>query len=224
MEKDVKMVVGAGDLQPYTIPSSDLTGGLLVKLDHLSLLMFENKEGIEFSTAGHPEEGLILVLDGQLELKHGPVIEAGEAIFIVPNTPYAGEYTGKLLMVQCIPRIASAINPDVMKKVIKPEEVEVIHTPTGAMLRPLAVTDNLGICRNERGLGGEFAAHGHPEEEIIYILQGQVDYVDGRVVKANEASFNLSDAPHGGSYSETIWTQVLEAKSPSDPSLARFKL
>jgi hypothetical protein len=192
-------------------------------LDNISLLIFENRQEISFSSPGHLEELFIWVLDGQLSFAHGPVVETGEAFFIAPDLPYTGKYKGKLLMVRCKPEKASQLDPDVMNRIIKPEELEFIVGPSGARFMPLAISANVSIAINERGLGGGKDTQSPPEKEIAYVLQGQVTFKDGRVVRAGEATFNFSNVPHAASYSNEILTKVLEVKSPPDPKFSKFK-
>ena len=226
MKEDLmKKVFGTQDFQPYTIPDSGLNAWLLVKLENLSLLILESKEEVEFASSGHPEEEFVWVLEGSLEFKHGPVVKANEGIFIVPELPYAGKYSGKLVMIRCIQRIESKINPDAMNRVIRLEEIETIHDDTGAKIEPLAITENMSILGKERKPGGEFQDPvGHPEEEIVYVLQGQVEYDDGRTIRAGEAGCNLPDAPHSGIYGKIGIPRIIEVKSPSEERFAKFRL
>jgi quercetin dioxygenase-like cupin family protein len=58
----------------------------------------------------------------------------------------------------------------------------------------------------------------HPEWELVYVLQGQADYDDGRSVKAGEVTINLPNVPHPF---QTVGDEnmvIIEIKSPAAPT------
>lgn len=82
-----------------------------------------------------------------------------------------------------------------MKQVMAVEEIKPVEIQPGLFVRPLAVRDDLSVVVVEAAPGNRFEVV-HPEWELVYVLRGQADYDDGRVVRAGEAIINLPNVPH----------------------------
>ena len=67
--------------------------------------------------------------------------------------------------------------------------------------------------------GCEAGEYRLPEKEIVYVLEGQIEFDDGRVVRVNEAICNLPNIPHSGKYTGIESLRILEIKSPCDHRL-----
>jgi quercetin dioxygenase-like cupin family protein len=86
---------------------------------------------------------------------------------------------------------------EIMKLVIKTDELVPFEQPQGFLNRLLAVVDGFSVMVTESVPGTTFDAV-HPEAELIYVLQGEIEYDNGRKVKANEAVVNLPNLRHSG--------------------------
>ncbi len=209
-----------GDSKPTKVLSSGATQWLLAQIGRVSLYVVDNQPGAEFTVAGHPEEAAVIVLEGLLNYEDGRVVRGGEAVFQLPNTPYKGKYVGtesiRLLVVKVMPKSGSASpNPDLMKKVVRIQDVEPFRRPgSGSLQRLLAVTENLSVVHIENRPVTEFLEPGHPEEEIIYVLGGKLEYADGRTVRAGEAICNIPNLPHPARYAGTEPIRSIEIMSP----------
>lgn len=102
---------------------------------------------------------------------------------------------------------------DLMKQVINLEDIEPVEMPKGFLTRLLAVVDNFSVTVIESTPGTRFEAV-HPEAELVYVLRGQIEYDDGRIVKAKEAVVNLPDVPHSGITAGNEPILFIEIKSP----------
>ncbi len=223
METDImKKVFKQEDSEPVRLPSSGSMQWLLAKNGHLSLYILKSKPGIEFTAICIPDEELIYVLQGIIEYEDGRVVGANEAVFNLPNTVCRGRYVGteaiQLLILRVRPRVgASPLSPNLMKKVIKLEDIESFRRPTsGSWQRVVSLTPNASVCYLENHPVKELPDLGHPEEEIVYVLQGRVEYENGRVVRTGEAICNLPDRPHFARYTGTEPIRSIEIKSPPD--------
>ncbi|MFC2032748.1 hypothetical protein ACFLUS_05290 [Chloroflexota bacterium] len=80
MNDDVmRKVFHLGDSKPTKVPSSGSTKWLLAELENVSLYVLENLPGAEFAIPGHPEEVVIIVLEGLISYEDGRIIRGGEA-------------------------------------------------------------------------------------------------------------------------------------------------
>jgi len=123
----MKRVFRMDQLESDIIPSSAHMRHWMINmdyLDNLGVFILDNKKGVEFPAPAHHEEELIWVLEGQLSYNHGPVINPGEAILIVPCLPHPGRFIGKLLVFWCIPFTDSGLSSDAMNKTILPDRVD----------------------------------------------------------------------------------------------------
>ncbi len=222
----MEKVFRLGDFERVKIPSSGSTQWLLARTDHLSVYILENRSGAEFVGSGHPGEELVYVLQGQIEYEDGRVVNAREAVFNLPNIPCRGRYVGiepiQLLKIRVRPWPESSTpSTDLMKKVIKLKDIEPSKRPTsGSLQRIVVLTENVSVCCLENRPVRELPEPGHPEEEIIYVLQGQIEYENGRLVGAGEALCNLPDLPHPARYVGTEPIRIIEIKSPPDHRLS----
>ena len=223
MKTDImKRVFKQEDSEPVKLPSSGSIQWLLAKNGHLSLYILENRPGVKFTDIRIPDEELIYVLQGGIEYEDGRVVGANEAVFNLPNTACRGRYVGteaiRLLIMKIRLRVGdSPPSSDLMKKVIKLKDLEPFKRPTsGSQQRVVLLTANASVCHLENHPFKELPDVGHPEEEIVYVLQGRVEYENGRVVRAGEAICNLPDRPHFARYTGTEPIRIIEVKSPPD--------
>jgi len=104
-----------------------------------------------------------------------------------------------------------------MGRVIRPADIEPVEVQPGLLVRALAMVDGCSVAVVEGPPGNRFEAV-HPEWELVYVLQGQADYDDGRSVKAGEAVINLPNAPHPFQTVGDEAMVIIEIKSPAAPA------
>ena len=105
------------------------------------------------------------------------------------------------------------MNKDIMEKVFRLGDFEPTKLPSsGSTQWLLARTDHLSLYVLENRSGGEFVDTGHPDEELVYVLKGQIECEDGRVVSAEEAVFNLPNTPCRGRFVGTEPTRFLKIR------------
>jgi quercetin dioxygenase-like cupin family protein len=104
-----------------------------------------------------------------------------------------------------------------MGRVIRPADIEPVEVQPGLFVRPLAVVDGCSVVVVEAPPGNRFEVV-HPEWELVYVLQGQADYDDGRSVKAGEATINLPNVPHPFQTVGDEAMVIIEIKSPAAPA------
>ena len=225
MSDIMRKVLRLDDVEPKI--SAGSTEWLLARTKHLSLYVLKSNSVKEFTQLGHPEEEIVYVLQGQVEYDNGRLAKSGEAVVNLPNTPCSGKYIGIepvwLLKVRVRPWPKSQpASKDLMKRVIKLKDIEVKTRESGSLLQVVVLTGNASVCYVQNNFVKEFTQLGHPEEEIVYVLQGQIGYDNGRLANSGEALVNLPNTPHPGRYIGTEPTVILEMKSP--PSLGIFAL
>ena len=225
MELDLmKKVFRVGDTEPFEVLPSGHTAWLLARVGNLWGDIFYSKQEAELPSPCHQEEEFIYVLEGQLEYDDGRVARVGEAIYNLPNIPHPGRYTGCLLSSRAIPETGTSVpGKDLMSKVIRREDVETFQDPNTMTIRTILLfTENISVSMNECEAGAVFIDPGHPEKEIVYVIQGQIEYDDGRIVREGEAIINLPNIPHNGRRGRTKPTRSLEIKSPRGSRLAEM--
>jgi quercetin dioxygenase-like cupin family protein len=225
MELDLmKKVFRKGDTEPFEVLPSGHTAWLLAKVDNLTANIFESKQVAEFPSPCHQEEEFIYVLEGHLEYDDGRVARAGEAVYNLPNIPHPGRYTGRLLDILVCPETGtSPPSKDSMSKVIRVGDIETHGDVMASDIRRiLLITENVSFCITEAQPGTSWVEPGHPEKEIVYILQGQLEYDDGRVVRAGEAIVNFPNVPHPGKRGKQELARLLEIKSPPSSRLLKI--
>jgi mannose-6-phosphate isomerase-like protein (cupin superfamily) len=104
-----------------------------------------------------------------------------------------------------------------MRRVIRPEDIEAVELQPGLFVRLLALVDGCSVAVVEAAPGSRFEVV-HPEWEVVYVLQGQADYDDGRSVKAGQAIINLPNVPHPFQTVGDEAMVIIEVKSPAAPA------
>lgn len=225
MELDVmKKVFRIGDIKPFEVLPSGHTAWLLAKVDDLTVNIFESKQKTEFPSSRHQEEEFIYVFEGRLEYEDGRVATFDEAVYNLPHIPHPGRYTGRLLDVLISPKRGTSLpSKDTMSKIIKVKDIDTHEDIMASDIRKiLLITENVSFCITEAQPGTSWVEPGHPEKEIVYLMQGKLEYDDGRVVRAGEAIVNLPNIPHPGKRGGRELVRLLEIKSP--PSSRLLKL
>jgi len=220
----MKKVFRIADIEPFEAFPSGHTAWLLTKVDNLSAIILETKQEAEFPSSCHQEEEFIYVLEGHLEYVDGRVAHAGEAVFNLPNIKHPGRYNGLLLCIRAFPEAGRPVlRKDLMREVMRKENVKTFYDSRIMSTRRLwAATETFSIVTIESQPGSTFQGIKHPEKEILYLIQGHLEYEDGRVVKDGEAVVNLSDMPHSVSRKGVRPTISLEAKAPADPKILQI--
>lgn len=224
MELDLmKRVFRIGDIEPFEVLPSGHTAWLLAKVDNLAAIIFTSKQLAEFPSPCHREEEFIYVLEGHLEYDDGRVADAGEALYNLPDISHPGRYSGRLLSIMVCPEAGtSPSSEDSMSKVIRIEDIETHENSMANDIRSiLLITKTASFCITEAKPGTSWMDPGHPEKEIVYLIQGQLEYDDGRVVGAGEAIINLPDIPHPGKRVGHELARLVEIKSPPSSRLLR---
>jgi len=217
----MKKVFRIADIEPFEALPSGHTAWLLTMVGNLSVVIFESKEEAEFPSFYHQEEEFIYVLRGHLEYDDGRVAQAGEAVFNLPNIKHAGKYNGQLICIRVFPEEGkSVLSNDLMREVMRKENVKMFYDARIMSTRRLWVaTESFSVVMIESQPGSTFQSIKHPEKEILYLIQGHLEYEDGRVVKDGEAVVNLPNMPHSVSRKGLRSTVSLEAKAPADPTI-----
>lgn len=217
----MKKVFRIGDTQPFEALPSGHTAWLLTRVGNLSAVILESKRKTEFPSSYHQEEEFIYVLQGRLEYDDGRVAKASEAVFNLPHIKHPSRYDGRLLCIRAFPEAGkSAANKDLMREVMRKENVKTFYDARIMSTRRLwAATETFSIVTIESQPGSTFQGIKHPEKEILYLIQGHLEYEDGRVVKDGESVVNLPDMPHSVSRKGARLTISLEAKAPADPKI-----
>ena len=217
---DMERVYRIGDSNPFEVLPSGHSAWLLVKAGDLSVIIFESKHEVELPSSYRKGEEFVYVLQGHLDYDDGRTARAGEAVVNLADTSQSGRYVGSLLIIRVLPKsVASEWYPG--SKVIRIEDVKTFYDAGVMTTRRLwAATENFSICICESQPGSSFGGASHPEKEIMYVLQGQLQYEDGRVAKEGEAVINLPDMPH--SVRREILTRTFEAKAPADPKILKM--
>jgi hypothetical protein len=93
-------------------------------------------------------------------------------------------------------------DPVLMKKVIRVADVEgfKLSFATGTLRRRLFDTSNLGVSVGENWPVMEFDDKGHWDPEIVFGLEGKLEYLDGRTVRPGDMVTNAYNLPHPGRY------------------------
>jgi len=221
----MEKVYRISETEPFEALPSGHKAWLLAKVDNLSATIMESERESLIPSHFHKEEEFIYVLDGRLAYDDGRVAQAGEAVYNLPNVSHPGAYTGRLLSIKVYPE-ANTKTPrtDLMKKVIGLENADSFYEEKVMTLRRLwLATESFSIVMNESEPGSSFTGTVHPEKEIVYVIQGQLEYDNGRVVTGGQAIINLPDMLHPGRRGGTEHIRSFEAKAPADPKLlARF--
>jgi len=177
------------------------------KIENISATIIESQPGIEFDEAGHPEEMLVFVLEGLVMYENARCVRREEAVIQCPDTAYRGRYAGtesvRLLVLKVTPKPGSRPpDPDLMRKVIRLADVEPIKLPfgTGTLRRVLIETDNMFISVGENWPVMDFEDRGHWDPEIVFGLEGKLEYLDGRSVRPGDMVTNAYNVPHPGRY------------------------
>ncbi len=176
-------------------------------IENLSVNIIESQPGIEFEDPGHPEECLVLVLEGLVLYENARSVRREEAVFHLPNKPYRGKYAGtesvRLLSIKITPKPGTKPpNADLMQRVIRLVDVEPfkIAFATGTSRRILVQTENVSASVGENWPVMEFEDHGHWDPEIVFGIEGKLEYLDGRSVRPGDMVTNGYNVPHPGRY------------------------
>ncbi|MFC2032575.1 hypothetical protein ACFLUS_04335 [Chloroflexota bacterium] len=195
-----------GDHAPVKLPSGS-TKYLLGEIENMSLWVIDSQSGIKFEEPGHPEEVMIFVLEGLVMYENKRAVRAQEAVFQCPNTPYKGRYAGtesvRLLCLKVVPKSdTNPPDPALMNKVVRVADVVPQKAPfgTGTLRIELFRTENLVSNVRENKPVMEFDDLGHWDPEIVYGLEGKIEYFDGRIVRPGECALNGYNVPHPGRY------------------------
>ena len=209
------------ETEPFEVLPSGHKAWLLAKVDNLSATILKSERETPLPSYLHKEEEFVYVLQGRLAYDDGRVAQAGEAVYNLPNVPHPGTYAGKLLSIKVFPEPNTTIpSSELMNNVIRIENLKTITDPLNATTRRIwLLTDNTSVCMNESQPGSRYVDPGHPEKEIIYVIQGQLEYDNGRIVTAGEAIINLANVPHPGRRGGTKPIRTLEIKSPCSSRL-----
>jgi hypothetical protein len=208
------------NLKPERLPSG-LDGWLLVEFDNLALNILESKTKLDFSVPKCAVEEVVYVVKGYLEYSDGRIARAGEALVNVPDTPQQGSYVGKLASFRVRPEThLPKADPDLAKRVIKVNDIVPIQPVPGSRryVKVIVVTGNFSLALIERettgGVRAKEVSTSHPEKEIIYMLQGQLTYDNGRVLNPGRAIVNLSNFDHPNADTGEEYSHFLEMKVP----------
>ena len=89
----------------------------------------------------------------------------------------------------------------------------------GMRRRVLFSGDQLMVAITYLEPGAGWATTRHPEEEVVYVAQGRLDYQDGRVVNEGLVTVNRSMQDHPGAAAGDRPAVLLEIYAPPVPAL-----
>ena len=78
--------------------------------------------------------------------------------------------------------------------------------------------DALMVALTELDPGASWLRSSHPEEEVVYVIQGRLEYEDGRVVTTGMLTVNLAMQDHPGRSAGEGVTVLLEVYAPPPPT------
>lgn len=217
----MERVFRIGDSKPYEVSPSGHKAWLLAQVGNISAIICESSREVNISFPFHEEEEFVYVLDGQLTYDDGRAPKAGEAVYNLPKTGHAGKYIGRLLRVMAYPETdVSSLSRNMMSTIIREKDADILIDSLNNTTRKVwLLTETLSVSMNDSQPGSRFVDPGHPEKEIIYVIQGQLEYANGRVVTDGEAIINLPDMPHPGKRTGRRAIRTLEIKSPCSSRL-----
>jgi len=176
-------------------------------IENISAYIVESTPGIEFDEPGHEDEVLIFVLEGLVLYENGRCLRREEAALQCPTTPYRGKYGGtesiKLLSIRVTPKPGTQPpDPALMKRVVRIPDIQSMKLPfgTGSLRHVIARTENMFVSVAENWPVMEFVDHGHWDPEIVFGLEGKLEYQDGRIVRPGTMVTNGYNVPHPGRY------------------------
>jgi hypothetical protein len=106
--------------------------------------------------------------------------------------------------------------------VMNSKDIESIFIGEGfARKRLLFATDEFTVAVVEAPANFNFNLKSHPEDEVVYVLEGSVHYADGRVVMPGGATRNWGGYVHGGKTGPDGFVAI-EIKVPPDPILLNY--
>jgi quercetin dioxygenase-like cupin family protein len=105
------------------------------------------------------------------------------------------------------------IDREVMNRVFRLGAAEPTVLPSGSTQWKLAEIGPLSLYVVDNMPGATFSEKGHPEEVLAFVLEGQVTYDNGRVVRAGEAAFHVPRTAYGGRYAGSESVRVLLVKA-----------
>jgi quercetin dioxygenase-like cupin family protein len=222
----MQQVFRIADAEPFETLPSGHKAWLLAKVDNLSATILETEKEAELPSPCHEEEEFVYVLEGLLLFDDGREARKGEAVYNFPNISHPGKYSGKLLSIKVYPQSNTSLpEKTLMDEVIRMEDAATFYEEKVMTLRRLwLATENFSVVMNESDPESAFKGTVHPEKEIVYVIRGQLEYDNNRVVRAGEAIINLPDMLHPGRRGGTEHIRSFEAKAPADPNLlARFR-
>jgi quercetin dioxygenase-like cupin family protein len=195
---------------------------LLARNDNVALYVYDGMPGSTFAIADNREEILIYVIDSFVTLNDGRVVRAGEAAFQCPGGPFGGKFTGtdgiRFIAYHVTPLPgASPAKPELMKGTIRLDDMKPVRRPgSGSYAWNLVETESTSVTVAENRPVLELDDPGHPEAEIVYVVRGKIEYLNGpgRVVRAGECITNVPDMAHPFRYAGTEPVRIIEATSP----------
>ena len=100
------------------------------------------------------------------------------------------------------------------------DAAEVSVPGTGGMRRQVVFSgDQMMVAITHLDPGQGWTTTRHPEEELVYVVSGRLEYGDGRVVTAGMLTVNRSMQDHPGKATGDGVTVLLEVYAPPVPAL-----
>jgi quercetin dioxygenase-like cupin family protein len=111
------------------------------------------------------------------------------------------------------------IRREVMNRVFRLGQTEPTILPSKSKQWKLAEIGPLSVYVVDNVPGAEFSEKGHPEEVLAFVLEGQITYDNGRVVRAGESAFQIPNTAYRGRYggSESVRVVLVKALPETDP-------
>lgn len=203
-----------------------LKGGVvrrpMAAIGNITFNICDAMPGMTMEIAPTPQEVVLLFVDGCADLDDGRVVRADEAIIQCPNTRAFLKFVGvegiRFYEIRVTPWPgADPLKPELMKFPVRVESVTPVRRPsTGTFARTIMETQSTAVTICENRPVVEMNDPGHPENEIVYVLKGKLEYLNGpgRVVRPGECVTNIPGMPHPFRYAGTEPIRYLEILSP----------
>ena len=189
-------------------------------IENIHATIIDSVPGVEFKEPGVSDEIFVYVLEGLILYEGGRCVRKDEAVFHCPNVPYQGKYAGtetiRALVLKVTPKLGSKPpDPALMRNVIRLADIKPVKLPfgTGTERYSFIKTENLHVSMGVNWPVMEFMDPGHWDPELVFGIEGKLEYFDGRDVRPGDLITNGYNVPHPGRYATGKAVRILECST-----------
>jgi quercetin dioxygenase-like cupin family protein len=210
-----------GENRPVKL-GGGVTRRLLAAIGNLTLHVCDALPSMTFDMAASQDEVVLFFLDGCAQFDGRRIVRGDEAIIQCPGNPLHGQMMGvegiRFLEIRArsFPG-ANPLDPALMKQVMRLDEIKPVRRAgSGSYARLIHGSESCAVEVAENRPVVELPDPGHPENEIVYVLRGKIEYLNGpgRVVRPGECVTNVPNVPHPLRYAGTEPVRIMEILSP----------